>query len=431
MFFGAGNLIFPVLMGQMAGASVWRAILGFLVTGVTLPMLGVAALGKTRSNSIYELGQKVSKPYSMVFALMLYLTIGPFFAIPRCATVSFEVGIAPLFEDGSKLALLIFSFIFFAVGCLFSLRPTNIMKYIGKWLNPIFLAALAILVIVALIKPMGTIAGVAPSGDYITDPFGTGLYEGYNTMDALAGLAFGIVVVDVIKRLGIEDPDDIAKETIHAGIYSCAFMGIIYLATAVVGAQSRGVLEVCANGGEALYEIGHYYFGTFGSVILAIIVTFACLKTTVGLVTSCAATFADMWPKFISRRDWTIAISVISFLVANLGLNRITSISIPALMFSYPLAIVIILLALFEKRFGGSRTVYRSTIFFVLPVSILDFIISGPFNEDLIELALKIRDILPLGDAGLGWVCLAVIGFIVGLIKKRGKKNEWDKTAEE
>ena len=205
LFFGAGNLIFPVSMGQMAGRNVWPAILGFLITGVGLPLLGVAALGMSRCNGLAQMSRRIGKKYGTFFTCALYLTIGPFFAIPRCATVPFAVGIEPILGKGSSdaLPLAVFSLLFFLAVLWFSLRPGKILTWIGKILNPIFLAALGLLVITALLRPMGDIGSIAPQAGYASHAFSQGFLEGYNTMDALAGLAFGIIVVNVIKSLGL------------------------------------------------------------------------------------------------------------------------------------------------------------------------------------------------------------------------------------
>ena len=155
LFFGAGNLIFPVHLGQMAGSNVWQAILGLLITGVGLPLLGVAALGISRSNGLFDLSSKVNRPYAMFFTCALYLTIGPFFAIPRCATTSFTVGLEQVLpQNGSStLYLLLFSAAFFAAALFFALRPGKILTWVGKILNPCFLVFLGILVVVALLSP--------------------------------------------------------------------------------------------------------------------------------------------------------------------------------------------------------------------------------------------------------------------------------------
>ena len=241
MFFGAGNLIFPASMGQLAGRSIWQASAGFLITGVGLPLLGVAALGISREEGLLQLSSRVGRAYGLFFTCVLYLTIGPFFAIPRCATVSFTVGIQRLIPaERQPLVLAAFSLAFFAAVLFFSLRPGQILTWIGKLLNPLFLCFLAVLVLRALAAPMGDAAAVEPAGNYAAAPFATGLLEGYNTMDALAGLAFGIIVVQAIRRLGVEEPGQVARNTVLAGLLSSLLMAVIYLLVTVVGAQSRG-----------------------------------------------------------------------------------------------------------------------------------------------------------------------------------------------
>ncbi len=421
MFFGAGNLIFPVHMGQMAGANVWPAIFGFLITGVGLPLLGVAALGLSRSSGLYELGSRIGRPYSMFFTCLLYLTIGPFFAIPRCATTAFTVGLENVLPASvhARLALFAFSLIFFASALFFSLRPGKILMWVGKVLNPCFLVFLSILVIVVLINPSTSAALVTPDASYASNAFFTGFLEGYNTMDALAGLAFGIVVVNVIQGLGVTEADAVAGSTVRAGIFSCLIMAVIYIAVTIVGVQSRGLFETSENGGIALSQIAQHYLGGAGLLILAATVTLACLKTSVGLITSCAETFTELFPKGPGYKVWAVIFSAASFLFANVGLSAIISYSVPVLMFLYPLAITLILLSLCGRFFGYDKTVFRWTTAFTLVAALLDFVNALPDSifetlhiSTLQELS---GSLLPLSDIGLGWVYPAIIGFIIGL----------------
>ncbi|MGI6008131.1 MAG: branched-chain amino acid transport system II carrier protein [Ruminococcus sp.] len=425
LFFGAGNLIFPAAMGQQAGSHVFSAAAGLLITGVGLPLLGVAALGISRCSGLAELSGRIGKKYSLFFTCALYLTIGPFFAIPRCATVPFAVGISPVLKSDASASfpLAVFSLIFFAAVLWFSLRPGNILTWIGKILNPVFLVSLAILLVTALLFPMGKISEISPTGAYEQTAFMSGFLEGYNTMDALAGLAFGIIVVNVIRDLKITGPEDIASNTLSAGILGCGLMGIIYLAVAVVGAESRGLYPVSSNGGETLLIIARHYFGTFGSVILAVTVTFACLKTAVGLITSCAQTFCQLFPQVLSYRIWAVGFSLFSFGAANLGLETIIAWALPVLMFLYPLAITLILLALTGKWFRNSVYVYRSVTAFTLAAALLDFIRALPAPAlsflHLKGLLSAAENCLPLFSLGLGWVCPAAIGLLAGLIIQR------------
>ena len=431
LFFGAGNLIFPAAMGQLSGRNVYLATLGLLITGVGLPLLGVAALGISRCNGLAQLSQRVGKTYSLFFTCILYLTIGPFFAIPRCATVPFEVGVSPMLKNTSSgpLPLAVFSLLFFAIVLWFSLKPGKILTWIGKILNPIFLVCLGILLLTALFHPMGAVREIAPEGAYIPSAFFSGFLEGYNTMDALAGLAFGIIVVNVVKDLGIESPEAIAVNTVKAGIFGCGLMGIIYLAVAVVGAQSRGLYPVSANGGEALLVIARHYFGGAGAAILAVTVTFACLKTAVGLITSCSETFHSLFPTWFSYRTWAIGFCLLSFGIANLGLNAILACTLPVLMFLYPLAIALIFLALTGKWYRNDPLVYRSVILFTLLAAILDFLNAIPqaaveflHLNPLLDLAAQY---LPFFSQGMGWVCPALLGLAVGLLLHlRSRKNQ-------
>lgn len=424
MFFGAGNLIFPASMGQLAGQNMWTASAGFLITGVGLPLLGVAALGISRENGLLELSSRIGKKYGFFFTCTLYLTIGPFFAIPRCATVSYTVGIAQIIpSDSQTIGQAVFSLLFFGAVLFFSLRPDEIMTWIGKVLTPAFLLFLAILILRALTAPMGTIAAIEPQGHYSANAFTTGLLEGYNTMDALAGLAFGIIVVEAIRSLGVTKPAAVAKNTVYAGIFSSIFMAGIYVLVTIVGAQSRGIFAASSNGGETLAHIAQYYFGEAGVIILAVTVTIACLKTAVGLITSCGETFEKMFPKGPGYRVWAIFFCIFSFLIANLGLNTIIAYSVPVLMFLYPLAIVLILLTLFGNLFQNNKTVLQWTIGCTMIAAFFDLLRNLPEQtkaffhlNSIIKSAVQL---LPLSEQGFGWVCPAILGFCIGLVIKR------------
>lgn len=421
LFFGAGNLIFPVLMGQMAGSNVWLAILGFVVTGVGLPLLGIAAMGISRSNGLYEMASRVHPLYSLFFTCALYLTIGPFFAIPRTATVSFEVGIGPLVAKSQiGLFLVIFSLLFFLAVLYFSLRPSNILTYVGKILNPLFLLFLGFLIITAMVNPMGDVSQIQPVEAYEANVFFKGFLEGYNTMDALASLAFGIIVINVIKNLGIENPNSIALSTIKSGVFSTSLMAIIYAFLAILGAQSRGSIPISSNGGAALAEISAHYFGRPGALLLAITITLACLKTAVGLITACSETFVSLFPRSLSYKKFAILFSLVSFLVANIGLSKIISISIPVLMLLYPLAITLISLSLIDRLFKGDTLVYKVVTLFTFPAAILDLIGALPTETisalRLDGLHLLAKNNLPFYTVGMGWVLPSVIGLIIGLI---------------
>ncbi len=424
LFFGAGNLIFPVLMGQEAGREIWPALAGFLFTGVGLPLLAVVSLGLSQSEGVLELASsKVGRHYGIFFSCLLYLTIGPFFAIPRCVTVPFEVGVVPLLSRNAnaRMALFLFSFLFFLAMLFFSFKPTKILTWVGKVLNPLFLVTIGVLLLTALTHPASSIASVAPEGDYAAKAMAKGFLEGYNTMDALAGLAFGIVVVNAIRGIGVKDPEHVASCTVKAGVFGCLGMGVIYVAITMMGAQSRGVMEIAPNGGAALGMISRYYYPGFGSMLLALTVCLCCLKTAVGLITSCSEAFEKMFPKAgLGYHAWALIFCSVTFLFANFGLSSIISLSIPVLMFLYPLAMTLILITLLSRFCKLDHATSLCITSFTFVAALFDFIaalpdgLKNPLFHSLVNGA---RSYLPLFSYGLGWVVPALVGMAIGLIR--------------
>ena len=311
----------------------------------------------------------------------------------------------------------IFSFVFFAVVLFFSLKPGQILTWIGKILNPLFLILLSIFVIRALFSPAGNMSKIEASGAYVSGAFSTGLLEGYNTM-----------VVNVIRSLDIKESGAVAKNTIKAGVFSSLLMALIYVLVAVVGAQSRGVFPVAANGGETFAIVSEYYFGKPGQIILALIFAVACLKTAIGLVTSCGETFEKIFPNGPSYRVWAVIFSLLSFLIANVGLDAIIAYSLPVLMFLYPLAVTLILLTLCGKLFGNDRRIYSWVTAFTAAAAILDFVKALPKNSDVIvklqEMLGAVSKMLPMSKYGFGWVCPALVGLMIGLVLQKIRKNK-------
>ena len=420
MFFGAGNLIFPIHMGQLAGAHVLQANLGFLVTGVGFPFLGIIALGISGSKGVFELASRINRTYAYIFTVLLYLVIGPFFALPRLATTSFEIGMAPFLPaDIQTRILALFSIAFFGLAWFLARKPTKLLDYIGKFLNPLFLVLLAVILITAFTHPMGAISAGKVSGDFNHAAFLTGFTQGYNTLDALAALAFGIIIVTTIRGRGVTSPKIIAKETVKAGLVSVVLMAIIYTCLSYLGAMSLGHLDISANGGIALAQVSRYYLGTFGLIVLALIVIIACLKTAVGLISAFSETFEELFPKR-SYHFYIAVVSILPCIFANVGLTNIITYSVPVLMFLYPLAITLILLALISPLFKHARLVYQVTTVFTLISAILDGLNAMPDAvrnlggvANLLSLA---QHYLPFFSLGMGWILPAVIGFVLGCV---------------
>ncbi|WP_088809243.1 MULTISPECIES: branched-chain amino acid transport system II carrier protein [Listeria] len=412
LFFGAGNLIFPAHLGQLAGTNVWVAITGFLLTGAGLPLLGVLAIGISGSNDLQSLASRVHPIYGILFTVVLYLTIGPFFALPRTGTVSFEIGVAPFLNEGSHtFALFIFTLIFFGISLWLSLSPSKIVDRVGKYLTPALLIFIFILIVAALVKPLGE--QTAPTGEYMTSPFSTGFVSGYNTMDALASLVFGIIVINAIKSYGAKSKREIAAACLKTGLIAVGFLAVIYIFVAYIGSMSVDRLGLFDNGGPILSGAASFYFGYFGKILLAIIITLACLTTSIGLITACSSYFQKLFPK-LKYQTYVIVFSVFSCLVANVGLANLIEFSLPVLMMIYPLTIVLILLTFLNPLFKGRRVVYVTTICFTAVISILEGAKAIKLPIDGIHAFF--RGFIPFYDISMGWLTFAVVGFVVGVI---------------
>ena len=420
MFFGAGNLIFPVHLGQEAGANVVPANIGFMLTAIGLPFLGIIAMGVSRSKGLFDLAGRINTTYAHFITILLYLSIGPAFALPRTAAVSFEIGFASHLDSSLQtVCLAAFTVIFFLLALFFALKPGKIIIWIGKFLNPLFLIFLAVLIIAAFINPMGAPSAMPVQSAYQQEALTKGIIEGYNTMDALASLAFGIIVIHTLSDLGLKNPKDIALGTLKAGIVVLVLMGIIYSSLSYIGAASLGQLALSANGGIALADISTYYFGSFGHILLAGTVTVACLKTAIGLITACSTTFSELYPHTLSYKSYVYLITFVSFLISNVGLTSIIYLAIPILMLLYPLAITLILLAFIDAVCGYHRYIYLCTTVFTLLAAIGDMLGALPFGLNEIAAISSIIEIYRntlFFDIGMGWIVPAVIGIALGTV---------------
>ena len=420
LFFGAGNLIFPAYLGQQAGENWLSAMFGFLLTGAGLPLLGVIAIGYSGSRDVQALASRVSPWYGVAFAAALYLAIGPLFATPRTATVSFEVGVVPFIGEANKsVGLAVFSVVFFGVAYWLSMSPGKLVDRIGKILTPALLLTIAALVGYAALNPMGALP--ESQGYFVTQPLAKGILEGYGTMDALASLVFAIIVIDAVRAMGVDNRAELLRTTTISGVIAASCLAAVYLFIGYMGATSVAGLGVQENGALVLSKTAQYYFGMGGNVLLGVIVLLACLSTAVGLITSCAEYFNRLCPG-ISYKMFVIINTLVSMGLANKGLADIISFSVPVLMLLYPLTVVIILLAFLHNFFGGSRIVYFCTIMATLIVGLLDaYKAAFGFSE---EAASAINNVLPLYHIGLGWLLPATAGFVLGCILNAALKKK-------
>lgn len=410
LFFGAGNLIFPPMLGQSAGTNIWIANAGFLVTGVGLPLLGVLAFGFSGKDDLQSLASRVHPIFGIVFTTVLYLAIGPLFALPRTGNVSFEIGVKPFLpENSGPLPLLIFTIIFFSITCLFSLNPAKIVEIVGKILTPIKLSFLGILVVVAIIHPIGDFQ--APVKSYAVQPFFNGFKEGYLTMDTLASFVFGIIIINAIKEKGAKTKKQIMIVCAKAAGIAALILATIYTALSYMGASSVEKLGLLDNGGIFLAKVSDYYFGTYGGVLLGLLITVACLTTSIGLVTACSSFFHKLFPK-VPYRTIAISLCIFSAIVANIGLTELIAISVPVLTGIYPLAIVLIFLTFLHSLFKGKAEVYQGSLLFTFIISFFDGLNGAGIHVAGINNFF--HAILPMYEIGLGWIIPAIVGGFLG-----------------
>ncbi|MCH3990708.1 MAG: branched-chain amino acid transport system II carrier protein [Lactobacillus sp.] len=430
LFFGAGNLIFPLHLGQLAGRNWPQAVIGFIVTGVVLPLLSVLAIAITRSRSFYEVCLPLGSICATIFLILIHATIGPLFGTPRTATVSFTVGIAPFLpKNMQQFGLLAFSAIFFVLTFWVAYNQSDILSKLGKILNPVFLILLLLVFVVAFCRPLGNPANFAPTAKiYAHRALTQGFLEGYNTMDALAGLAFGVAIVTAIRSLGQRGNKRIAVITAKSGALAMLLVGLIYLLLTIVGAMSLGQFKASADGGVVFSQVVQAYAGMWGQAVLAVLMTVTCLTTAVGLVAAFSEDFQKHFP-ILNYHQWLAVSCFASFLTANIGLEKIIRWSLPVLMFMYPLAIGLIILSVFSPLFKRDRVVYLVTMVFTLMPAILDLIVSMPavvsqsaFGKAVAQIRLTY---LPLANVGLSWVMPMAVGLVIGVILHliRRRKN--------
>ncbi|WP_138420237.1 branched-chain amino acid transport system II carrier protein [Aquibacillus sediminis] len=404
LFFGAGNLIYPPILGMEAGTSYWIAIAGFITTGVGLPILAVVAISLTKNKSA-ELGMRVHPMFSIVFSSVIYLAIGPFFGSPRAANVGYEMGVEP-FLGGSgltqSLILLIFTLAFYGLVFWLSLSPLKLVDRIGQWLTPALVIAIAALSIGAFFTLDTTIQ--EPAAKYQASPFFTGFVEGYLTMDAIAALAFGIIVVTAFSEQGVQANKKIVTSTIKAGLVAGIGLTVVYSSIGWIGAKMTAN-QTFENGGAILSAAAEQSFGPLGTAILGIIVLLACLTTSIGLTVACGQFFSNKFQ--LPYVTVVTAITLASLLVANLGLNQIIAISVPVLVAIYPIAIVLILLTFLN----ASTPISRGAILLTAFISLFDGLKEFGITIDLVQ---SLLENLPFFSIGMGWVVPAIIGGIIG-----------------
>ena len=416
LFFGAGNLIFPPFLGQNAGTHTLAAMVGFLATAVILPVLGVVVVA--RFDGLEKLGQQVGKRFALVFTLLIYLSIGPGLGIPRAASVPFEMAVAPYLPQGANLSLwmAVYSLVFFLVALWLCLSPGKLVNRIGRGLTPAMLTLLTLLFVCFLFRGETQVA--QPRDSYAAAPLLKGFTEGYNTMDTIAALNFGLVISTTLASFGLSEKRDRMRYTVLAGLLAGTILALVYAMLSYMGMCSSGVYALQDNGAWTLRCIVYQVFGGTGAVLLAAIFTLACLTTCVGLINSISQYFSTLFTG-VSYRTWVFVITFFSLLVCNLGLNMILSISVPVLNAIYPVSIVLILLGLSHDLWKRNPFVYPMTVLGTAAVSVLYAL--GDAGVPLGSLG-QLLHRLPLYKMGFGWLGVALgmlaLSLLVGALCK-------------
>ena len=392
MFLGAGNIIFPPFLGLEAGTQYLPAMLGFLLTAVGLPALTLIVLGRLSSSG--QLTQALPKPVAIAFWVLLFTAIGPAFGMPRAVTVAYEMGIKPFFAGDH---LLIFSVIFVGVTLLLAFQRGKLVDYIGKVMTPLLVLMLAALAVAAIITPLGVLS--EPSAAYQAKAVTSGLIQGYMTMDAIAAVGFGWVIIKAIRDKGCETPNEVFHATVKVTLVYAVLMSACYLAMAYVGATSTSISEGATNGGELLTRYVAEIFGPLGQYLLAGIIIMACLTTTVGLTNACAEYYQQTFRSPFSIT--AIIVTALTGVVANFGLEQILAISLPAILILCPIAIALVLAALFLPTTKRNLSAYMVIVIITLVFGSLDALhILGLLSESV---SAPLTQYVPLFEAHASW----------------------------
>lgn len=408
LFFGAGNLIFPPLLGNQAGSTTLVALLSFAITAVVFPVVGAIVVGKT--DGLSNLANRVGPLFSLVFTTAIYVSIGPGLGIPRAGSVPFEMAIAPyLPSDFNPLvARLLYTAVFFGVAMWICLKPTKLVERVGKYLTPTLLSLILLMFLRVIFLPKEV---AAPVGNYQQAPVVQGFLEGYNTMDAVAALNFGFVVSLAIKNFGITDKSQVTRYTLKAGIIAGCVLFLVYAMLSTIGMVTSTQFAGAENGASILSESTRLVFGEFGAVLLAFIFTLACLTTCVGLITSGSEYFHTLFGKKLSYHAWVVVWTVFSFVMANFGLNNLLAYSVPLLTVIYPVALVLIVLGATHDWVHYSRLTYVVAAFLSVGLPLVDLLFVS-FGLKLPYLA-DLSASFPMAEYGLSWLVPTAVAVVV------------------
>lgn len=399
MFFGAGNLIFPPQIGIEAGSGWGTAAVGFFVTGIGLPLLGLVAAvkgGEALKNFQPKLGKTVIMAFSITVALTLSLV-----AIPRTGATTHEMGFSLFLPE---MPAILSSILFFSVTLALAIKPTGIIDRIGKFLTPVLVLMLGTIIVKGILDPISTPTAVATGNN-----FATGFFGGYQTMDALGALIFGGIVLNTYREKGYTNIKDQMKMTAVAGSIAALGLALVYGGLMYLGSTTVGVVSPDVPKTSLTIIISSLLLGQTGTWMLGLGVSFACLTTSVGLVATIADYFSDITAGKIRYEATVVLLCVVSAFVAVLGVDGIVRVAGPVLVAIYPIAICLILFILID-RWVARPLVYRITMATTFSFSLLQGLAEAGIFKASIHNALSQ---IPLNEAGFPWVLPALIAFVL------------------
>ena len=401
MFFGAGNLLFPPFLGLITGKSWLTGFTGFILADVGLSLLAILAIGKC--------GGEVSKVF-IVLGCAIMICIGPLLAIPRTAATTFEMGIQPIFGNFNAV---IFSVIFFAITLLLTIKPSKVVDIIGSYLTPALLIALLVLIGMGIINPLGSIE---PST--IDNVFSEGVFQGYQTLDALGAVSLGAVVITSIANKGYTKKEEQVSITFKAGLVAAAGLFLVYGGLTYLGSTVSSMFDSNVSQAGLIVSITEMLLGFPGKVILGIIVALACLTTAIGLTSATGQYFAKLSNNKIKYETIVTVVCIFSLVISNFGVSTIIQFSAPILTFVYPPTIVLVVFTLLGEKIKNDN-VFKFATYAALFISILN--IMGDFGVKV-----PVINSLPLASLGFNWVVPVLVASAIGYFVKSNNKSEYD-----
>ena len=406
MFFGAGNLIFPPILGASSGDGFPMAITGFLITGVALPIITVIAVAIT-GKDVQELAARGGRIFGLAFPVAVYLALGAAYALPRTAVVSYSSAVTPVTGFDGALSAAIFSVLFFSVALALAFDPNGIVDRLGKYLTPALLTLLAVLIFLSVTGLMGE--PPAASGDYADNALAAGLIEGYMTMDSLAAMAFGIVVLSSLRQKGVETGPALVKGVSASAIGAGVVLVAVYVGLGMVGQIFPGS-ENYTDGAALLSDAANTTMGFTGVILFGGIVLLACLTTAAGLIGATCQFFHKIIPS-VSYRTWAVFFAGASVILSALGLDVVLSIAAPIIGFLYPIAITLVAITIIEPLLGRKlHWTFRAALTVVtIWAALMTAEEMGADVSPLIGWA-------PGYDLQLGWMIPAAVTILAGII---------------